>query len=328
MPHHELELPALVSNSPLGFLAALGILQLTDPILGQPARLSWRGPDAPAVFHTHQPLTHQTLADLLSAQLPDDPAKEPLPLAPRILSLPRTGPSDALRMPIDTALHHLRSLAQAEREHRTPTAHWFTALVNQLSIAATEKNPGNTRPTHGKQPALYTSSTPLFGRGGQMTLANNWIKAAEECRKDPTHLLAALTAWRRVDGYAGANLDHHSTGDAHMVSQGKPTQQGVPGATWLALHGFATFRLTGDTTYAQTTSWDRTAPNGALTWPIWQSPLTTTSITTLLEHPLVRTPNPDPAKLRNLAVTAIYSAPRTRLPQADGPLQLGRRTYP
>lgn len=328
MTHHELELPALVGNSPLGFLAALGILQLTTPLLDQPARLSWRGPDAPAVLHTHQPLTHQTLAGLLSTQLPDDPAKEPLPLVPGILSLPRTGPSDALRMPIDTALAHLRHHAQAEREHNTPTAHWFTALVNQLSIAPTEKNTGKTRPSGGKQPDLYTSSTPLFGRGGQMTLANNWTKAAEECRKDPTHLLAALTAWRRVDGYAGANLDHHSTGDAHMVSQGKPTQQGVPGATWLALHGFATFRLTGDTTYAQTTSWDRATPNGALTWPIWQHPLTTTSITALLEHPLVRTPDPDPTKLHNLGVTAIYTAPRTRLPQADGPLQLSHRTFP
>ncbi|WP_067134189.1 type I-G CRISPR-associated protein, Cas3-extension family [Streptomyces yokosukanensis] len=328
MTHHALELPALASNSPLGFLAALGIIQLTTPILDQPARLSWRGPDAPAVLHTHQPLTHQNLADLLHTQLPDDPAKEPLPLVPGILSLPRTGPSDALRMPIDTALHHLRSHAQAEREHNTPTAHWFAALVNQLSITPTEKNPGKARHPHGKQPALYTSSTPLFGRGGQMTLANNWIKAAEECRKDPTHLHAALTAWRRVDGYAGANLDHHSTGDAHMVSQGKPTQQGVPGATWLALHGFATFRLTGDSAYAQTTSWDRTTPNGALTWPIWQPPLTTTSITTLLEHPLVRTPSADPAKLHNLGVTAIYTAPRTRLPQADGPLQLSYRAYP
>jgi hypothetical protein len=328
MTHHELELPALVSSSPLGFLAALGILQLTTPVFDRPARLSWCGPDAPAVLHTDRPFTHQALADLLGSQLPEDPTKEPLPLVPGILSLPRSGPSDALRMPIDTALHHLRHHTRAQREHNTPTAHWFAALVNQLSIAPIEKNPGKTRPAHGQQPDFFTSSTPLFGRGGQMTLANNWIKAAQECRKDPTHLLAALTAWRRVDGYAGANLDHHSTGDAHMVSQGKPTQQGVPGATWLALHGFATFRLTGDTTYAQATSWDRTGPNGALTWPIWQPPLTTTSINTLLEHPLVRAPNPDPAKLHNLGVTAVYTAPRTRLPQADGPLQPGHRVHP
>ncbi|PZT68362.1 hypothetical protein DN402_09355 [Streptomyces sp. SW4] len=120
MTHHELELPALVSNSPLGFLASLGILQLIAPALGQPARLSWRGPDAPAVLHTHPPLTHQALADLLSSHLPDDPAREPLPLVPGILSLPRSGPNDSLRMPIDTALHHLRTHAQAEREHNTP----------------------------------------------------------------------------------------------------------------------------------------------------------------------------------------------------------------
>ncbi|MBC9715702.1 hypothetical protein H9Y04_24460 [Streptomyces sp. TRM66268-LWL] len=329
MPRHELELPALLSDSPLGFLAALGILHLTEPVLEEPARLSWRGPAAPAVLHTSQPLTHAALAAILRDQLPDKPAEEPLALAPGILSLPRSGPfSDALRMPIDLALDRLRAHAAAEREHRAPAARWFTALVNQLSIGPKDNKTAKPRTAPGQPADLYTTSTPLFGRGGQMTLANNWAKAAHECRRGETRLLDALTAWRRVDGYAGANLDHHSTGDAHMVSTGKATQQGVPGATWLALHGFATFRLTGDSTHSQTTSWDRVTTNGALTWPTWSPPLTTTGITALLEHPLVRTPSPDLTKLTNLGVTAIYTAPRTRLPQADGPLQPGRRIHP
>ncbi len=160
-----------------------------------------------------------------------------------------------------------------------------------------------------------------------MTLANNWIKAAEECRKDPTHLLAALTAWRRVDGYAGANLDHHSTGDAHMVSQGKPTQQGVPGATWLALHGFATFRLTGDSTYAQTTSWDRTTANGALTWPIWhpRSPQPASLPSSNTPWFALRTPIPP-----NSATSASppSTPPPHTPPTSRRPLQLSHRTYP
>ncbi|MEV4505485.1 type I-G CRISPR-associated protein, Cas3-extension family [Streptomyces klenkii] len=327
MTDHELELPALLGNSPLGFLAALGLLQLTQPLLEQPPRLSWRGPDAPAVLHTHQPLTHQSLADLLARQLPleDD---DLLTVAPGILGLPASGPfGDALRMPVDLALDLLACHAQAERDRSAPTARWFTALVNQLSLETSNKKTAG-RPASGDRGDLYTTTTPHFGRTGQMTLAASWAKAADHCRSDSSHLIAALVAWRRVDDYAGANLDHYATGDAHMVSHGKASQRGVPGATWLALHGLAAFRLTGDTTRAQTTSWDHTAPNGALTWPIWKQPLTTTAITALLEHPLVRHPNPDTTKLHNLGVTALYVAHRTRLGQGHGPLQPARRIHP
>jgi hypothetical protein len=231
-------------------------------------------------------------------------------------------------MPIDLALDRLRAHAAAEREHHTPTARWFAALVNQLSLAPKKDKTDKARTGSPHTADLYTAITPLFSPSGRMTLANTWTKAVQECRADETHLHAALTAWRRVDGYAGGNLDHHSTGDAHMVSTGEATQQGVPGATWLALHGFASFRLTGDSTRGQTTSWDRTTSRGALTWPVWRQPLSLIAIIALLEHPLVRTPNHDPTKLTNLGVVAVYTAPRTRLSQSDGPLQLGHRIYP
>lgn len=330
---HELELPALLSNSPLGFLAALGVLELTTPALEQAPKLSWRGLAAPAVLHTHQPLTHDTLTGLLHDQLPQDPAKDPLTLAPGILSLPRhTGPgapNDALRMPIDLALERLRGHTQAERVTGAPTARWFTALVNQLRIT-----PGKGTGPKGPIPpgfdgmAYYTATTPLFAPAGRMTLANNWAKAADHCLRDPTHLHAALTAWSRVDDYAGANLDYHSLGDAHMVSDGKPAQRGVPGATWLALHGFAAFRLTGTTTRSEATAWEHSPDGPALTWPVWHPPLTTNAITVLLEHPLARNETRDPVKLTDLGITGIYTAPRTSGSHSEGPLQPGRLIHP
>ncbi|WP_206731430.1 hypothetical protein [Streptomyces sp. C] len=328
MPTHQLELPALYGSSPLGFLAALGTLHLTTHLLDEAPRLSWRGPDAPAVLHTHQWLTHETLAGLLATQLPTQPDKDPLSVAPGILDQPRHlepgSPNDPLQMPIDEALTRLRAHAKAERDHDDHRAHWFTSLINTLSLTpgksdkdGTPKNKGAARGT------LYTRTTPYFGRSGRMTLPNNWTKASQHCLEDPAHLYAALTRWRRVDDYAGANLDHLSTGDAHMVSHGKATQQGVPGATWLALHGFTAFRLTGNTNRPQATSWDTS--NHAFTWPIWHQPHNTNSLTTLLEHPEIRTRTPRPTRLRNLGVTALYTAPRTRLPYGDGPLEPGRR---
>ncbi|CAM5296115.1 hypothetical protein GCM10010329_82090 [Streptomyces spiroverticillatus] len=314
MPHtYTLELPALYGSSPLGFLAALGTLHLTTHLLDQPPRLSWSGPDAPALLHTHIPYTHTTLAELLATQLPKNPADDPLAVAPGILNQPRTpgGPNEPLKMPIDEALHKLRTYAQAERDHNDNRAHWFSALVNTLATKASDTG------------APFTRTTPYFGHTSRMTLPNNWATAAQFCKDDPAQLPAALTRWQRVEEYAGANLDHHSTGDAHMVSHSKPTQQGVPGATWLALHGFLAFRLIGNTNDPHATSWN--TPKKAFTWPTWHPPLTTTSLTTLLEHPLLYASRPDPKRLRNLGITALYTAPRTRLPKGDGPLQPGRR---
>ncbi|MCI4039803.1 hypothetical protein [Streptomyces sp. TRM75563] len=329
MPRHQLELPALYGSSPLGFLAALGTLQLTDHTLDHAPRLSWAGPDAPAVLHTHQPLTHTELADLLATHLPAQPEKDALAVAPGILDQPRhTGPgapNDPLRMPIEEALALLRDHARAEREHDDNRARWFTSLINPL-VATPGKTEDaglskSTRSAKENTTTLYTRTTPFFGRTGRMTLPSSWATAAQHCIKDPDHIHAALTHWKRVDGYAGANLDHSSLGDAHMVSHGKPTQQGVPGATWLALHGFAAFRLIGNTNRPHATSWNSTT--NAFTWPIWNPPLTTTAIGVLLEHPAIHTLKPVP--LDNLGVTAIYTAPRTRLLQGDGPLSSGHR---
>ncbi|MBQ1116204.1 hypothetical protein [Streptomyces sp. C3-3] len=328
MPRHQLELPALYSSAPLGFLAALGTLHLTHHLLDQAPQLSWAGPDAPAVLHTHQPLTHEHLAGLLATLLPAQPEKDALAIAPGILDQPRRSgpgaPNDPLRMPVQEALHQLRTHAQAERAHDDNRAHWFTSLINTLSTTPgrTEEAKAPRKATKEISQTLYTRTTPFFGRTGRMTLPNSWATAAQHCIDNPDHLHEALTHWKRVDGYAGANLDHSSLGDAHMVSHGKPTQQGIPGATWLALHGFAVFRLIGNASRPHTTSWNTTT--NAFTWPAWHPPLTITALTVLLEHPAIHTHN-NPATLDQLGVTAIYTAPRTRLLQGDGPLSPGHR---
>ncbi|WP_327693359.1 type I-G CRISPR-associated protein, Cas3-extension family [Streptomyces sp. NBC_00459] len=345
MNAHQLELPALHSNDPLGFLAALGVLELADAALDEAVRLSWRGLAAPAVLHTDQPLTLNQLAELLVRFLPTAPAKEPLPAAPGILGLPRdTGPgapNDALRMPIEQAHRLLRDFATAERLDNDPRARWFAALVNQLCVTPAKKLKDEPQQEHQgvtaaassvplQKHTLYTESTPLFAASGQMTLANNWVKAAEQCIRQGAHVSAALTGWIRVPDYTGANLDYRSTGDAAMTGDGKPSQQGVPGATWLALHAFATFRLTGNTMTSATTAWDSSGDLPALIWPVWTSPLSKTAIRALLEHPLVRAD--DPARfdesLTNLGLVGICSAHRTKLSNSYGPFEPGQVVWP
>lgn len=333
MTRYELQLPALRSDNPLGFLAALGVLNLTTALLDHPPRLSWHGPAAPAVLHTHTPVTHTTLADLLTTQLPpkankSEPEPEPLPQAPGLLSIKRSdgGPLDGLRMPIRDALARLRTYADAERIETTATARWFTALVNQLATESpSQDGAAKTKRTDAPR---YTRTTPLFGRSGQMTLAGTWTDSIKAIQGNPGQILTALTGWQRVEGFTSANLDPNDLGDAHMVTTAKPARQGVPGATWLALHGLLTTRLTGDGRRDQTTSWYNTAGETGLIWPAWQPALTTTATTVLLEHPLLRTTRPDPTKLRNLGVTAIYTSTRARTSKGFGPLQQSKTIYP
>ncbi|MDY0810572.1 hypothetical protein [Kitasatospora purpeofusca] len=365
---HQLELPALRADDPLGFLAALGILELTTTALTTKPRLHWNGPAGPAVLTTDQPLTLDTLTNLLTAHLPPKPAPtagqpddtaetedqddedtdtagtkdegwDSFPHVPGLLTRTRedtTAPNEALRLRVDTAHHTLRELTQTERETDDRQARWFAALTNVMCFEdvkpKTDKN--DPEPVEGPTPTTVrrTPVTPLIAAAGQMTITGLTQKAVLGCHNDPRQIRSALDGWRRVPDYASANFDHRSLGDAHTNSEGKPYQRGAPGPTWLALHALATFRLTATGRAQAATSWDTTNGRGALRWPAWTPPLTSTAVTVLLEHPAVRATepgtNPNTAILTNLGVTALYTAPRTGLKQSNGPLAASRHLWP
>ncbi|MFE4972886.1 hypothetical protein ACFRAR_12315 [Kitasatospora sp. NPDC056651] len=368
---HQLELPALRSDDPLGFLAALGILELTTATLPTEPYLHWKGPAGAAVLTTDQPLTLDTLTELLTTHLPPKPATtarttgEPadsaetedgegedadaagtggevwdsFPHVPGLLTRPRedpTAPNEALRMRVDTAHQTLRELAQSERETGDRHARWFTSLTNVMCFEDTKPKTGKNDPgpaeESGSVTVRRTPVTPLIAAAGQMTITGLMQKAVLGCRKDPRQIRSALDGWRRVSDYASANFDHRSLGDAHTNSEGKAYQRGAPGPTWLALHALATFRLTATGRTQAAASWDTTDSRGALRWPAWTPPLTTTDVTVLLEHPAVRATEPDTNRnagmLTNLGVTALYTAPRTGLKQSNGPLAASRHLWP
>ncbi|MER6399869.1 hypothetical protein ABT263_28085 [Kitasatospora sp. NPDC001603] len=368
---HQLVLPALRSDDPLGFLAALGILELTTATLPTEPLLHWKGPAGAAVLTTDQPLTLDTLTELLTTHLPPKPVKtargtgEPadaaetedgegedadaagtegevwdsFPHVPGLLTRPRedaTAPNEALRMRVDTAHQTLRELAQSERETGDRQARWFTSLANVMCFEDTKPKTGKNDPEPTEEPGpttvRRTPVTPLIAAAGQMTITGLMQKAVLGCRKDPRQIRSALDGWRRIPDYASANFDHRSLGDAHTNSEGKAYQRGAPGPTWLALHALATFRLSATGRTQAATSWDTTDSRGALRWPAWAPPLTTTCVTVLLEHPAVRATDPSKNRnarmLTNLGVTALYTAPRTGLKQSNGPLAASRHLWP
>ncbi|MGW4812517.1 type I-G CRISPR-associated protein, Cas3-extension family [Kitasatospora cineracea] len=365
---HQLELPALHADDPLGFLAALGILELTTATLTAKPRLHWNGPAGPAVLTTDQPLTLDTLTDLLTTHLPPKPTPtagqpddttdtdaqddedtsaagtrneswDPFPHVPGLLTRTRedtTAPNEALRLRVDTAHHTLRELAQAERETANRQARWFASLTNVMCFEDHTPKIGKNdpEPAEGSKPTAVrrTPVTPLIAAAGQMTITGLAQRAVLGCHNDPRQIRSALDGWRRVPDYASANFDHRSLGDAHTNSEGKPYQRGAPGPTWLALHALATFRLTATDRTQAATSWDTTNRRGALRWPAWTPPLTSAAVTVLLEHPAVRATEPatnhNTAMLTDLGVTALYTAPRTGLKQSNGPLAASRHLWP
>ncbi|MEV4613495.1 hypothetical protein AB0K43_12965 [Kitasatospora sp. NPDC049258] len=368
---HQLELPALRSDDPLGFLSALGILELTTATLPTEPLLHWKGPGGAAVLTTDQPLTLDTLTKLLTTHLPPKPVKtargtgEPadtaeaedgksdnadaagvegerwdsFPHVPGLLTRPRedaTVPNEALRMRVDTAHQTLRELAQSERETSDRHARWFASLANVMCFEDTKPKTGKNDPESTEEPesttVRRTRVTPLIAAAGQMTITGLMQKAVLGCQNDLRQIRSALDGWRRIPDYASANFDHRSLGDAHTNSEGKAYQRGAPGPTWLALHALATFRLTATGRTQAATSWDTTNSRGALRWPAWTPPLTTTDVTVLLEHPAVRATEPGTNRnvrmLTNLGVTALYTAPRTGLKQSNGPLAASRHLWP
>ncbi|MFJ9444948.1 hypothetical protein ACIRRH_24165 [Kitasatospora sp. NPDC101235] len=328
---HQLELPAFRSDDPLGFLAALGILELTTATLPTEPCLHWNGPAGAAVLTTDQPLTLDTLTQLLTTHLPPKPTTagpgtaepedsaetedgedqdadtastkgeswDPFPHVPGLLTRTRedaTAPNEALRMRVDTAHQTLRELAQSERETGDHQARWFASLTNVMCFEDLKPKTGKNdpEPAEGSQLATVrrTPVTPLIAAAGQMTITGLMQKAVLGCHKDPRQIRSALDGWRRIPDYASANFDHRSLGDAHTNSEGKAYQRGAPGPTWLALHALGTFRLTATGHTQAATGWDTTDSRGALRWPAWTPPLDATAVTVLLEHPAVRATEP------------------------------------
>jgi len=328
---HTVQIPALHSDDPLGFLAALGLLELLEAAPGSPVKLSWLGQASPAVLHTKEPLDLDELAELLRTYLPPARPNDPLPLAPGILcgaKDPGAVKNEPLRRHIDDTHRLLRELAALERETGSQNARWLAALANQLSY---EMVKSDSNGSSGGAALPVTRLTPLFAVSGQMTLARSWTATVTECHRDTDHLRAALDRWIRIDGYASANLDQRSLGDAHLNPEGTASQRGAPGPTWLALHSLATFRLTTFDGRHAATGWDNPPSKpAALRWPIWTAPLSRRAVSTLMEHPYVRAARPGKhtRDLDNLSVTAIYSAKRTQLTSSQGPLAAAELIWP
>lgn len=291
-----LPLPALDGRTPLGFLAALGVLRLLTDHTTHPARLAWSRQDATAILHDAQPDIDALVADLTGIvhTIPDGGV------------LPDTNPGFP---PPGEAPDKLRLTRPALAEYANHVANvdgpagerWLSSLVTDLSVDKDGR----------ADISLYTAPS------GKQSMRTMLEKPLALIRSHPELLREALVAWRRLPGVTGEYLDHRVLFDAVDAPDGRPAERGVPGATWLALMSYPLLRTTTADGQPMSTCWQNLGRTGRrMVYPLWSAPLDTAAIQALLSHPVLARvdPGPPPELARLLSVFWIGHAMRRRIP--------------
>lgn len=293
---NTLTLPALDGRTPLGFLAALGLIRLLEVHTDDVPRLSWSPEDFTAQLRTTRGSIDEVVADLhcIVDSIPDDGV---LPGVPADLP-PHGAAPDQLRLsPVA-----LRALANQLAP--TPDAEveaWLGSLVTDLSL-------------DDKSRADISMMAAPSGKQSMRTMLE---KPLQLVREDSGCLVEALVGWRRRPGVSGEYLDHRVLFDGADSGDGKSEERGVPGATWLALMSYPLFRTTALGSEPITTGWHRRRRQPSLfVYPLWKAPLDRFAVTALLEHPLMQQCVRDepPAAVSALSIFTVRRAQRRRIP--------------
>jgi hypothetical protein len=285
-----LPLPALDGRTPLGFLAALGVLRLVGAHTGYAPRLSWSRQSFTAVLHDAHADIEALVEDLHAVvrSIPDGGL------------LPEVDPGfPPLRLPRP----ELRALAEGVGGGNGEIAEaWLSSLYTDLSVDEKQR-----------------ADISLFAApSGQQTMRTMLEKPLERVRTQPGVLREALVAWRRYPGVSGEYLDHRVLYDAVDAPDGKPAERGVPGATWLALMAYPLLLTTALNGEPVTTCWQDFGRGigRRMVYPLWSQPLTVEAVTAMLTHEVLQRAQPGPASARAgvLSVFWVCHAERRRIP--------------
>ena len=268
-----LRLVALDGRKPLGFLAALGVLRLVTEHLGHPARLSWSADDCTAVLSdTFQEVDGlvQGLHDVVASIDPDGVIPNESPVFP-----PPGEAPDGLRLPRPRFRQYVDGLGSQEQER------WVASLVTDLSL-------------DDHKPDRRADITLFAAPSGKQSMRTMLEKPLAIVRKNPEVLREALVQWRRYPGVTGEYLDHQVLFDAADAPDGKSSERGVPGATWLALMSYPLMLTSAQGDEPVTTCWQNLGRRGGrrLVYPLWSEPMELAAVQTLLTHPVLRCAQP------------------------------------
>jgi hypothetical protein len=264
---NEMLLTGLDGKNPLGFLAALGVLNAvadhTEKGCPQP-KLSWRS------VGTYRPVfsnaaDRDALLDLLTHDL-ESFAREPA-LDLRYRKGADGTEAHDLKPPPEEFVKYLRALV-ATGSGRS------LALAAALATDVAVDNNGNTKPT-----ALHFTA----GQQEFLGMVSNLRDGVK--RRDLDE--AIFGPWRYERALPVLQWDNSQTRDYALRASdpSKDKKLGVPGADWLALRGLSFFRVAPIRDRIVTTGCRGGWKTGFFRWPIWTTPLVRTVVLSLLTSP-------------------------------------------
>ncbi len=258
---NEILLPALDGANPLGFLAALGVLNAaTDH--GVSARLAWRdvGRWRPVLSGFEGDIDAlMALVDCDRVECASDAA----------LTFSYGGIRD-LKPPPEMWRSFVRALALRALPDGRRSIDWVAAFATDVAV----DNNGNTKPT-----ALhFTAGQQKFL---EMAIALQERVTLEDLRE------ALIGPWKYTRELPVLNWDATTSRDYALraADPSKEKKTGVPGADWLAIRGLPFLRTFPRANRILTTCCSGEWKTGRFRWPLWNVPLRRDVVHSLLRMP-------------------------------------------
>jgi hypothetical protein len=322
-----IDLPALRADDPLGFLASLGLLALSEQGEIPNVKLSWSGRTSPIASVEGEIQNVDDLARALQEAL--ERLQEANGVLPGVdPSFPYAG-AGSTTDPMRMSRHEMRTVFErADQDWQSGNpwlGRWVVALCGHSAVKDSKRGD--------------VELTPFYAPTGQMKMRQSIFESTMKAVGRVGGPADALTGWRRTS-YDGANFDERSKRDAVFTTSGKPNNQGAPSATWLAAMSLRFFPMADGGVSTETVGWIKVKlydgyTNRSLVWPTWEPCLDASAVRILLAHPAVRPQGTsraelrfDGSHLRALGVTAVFGSSRRTLSQGDGPLGPAIRLWP
>lgn len=257
MTRNSTALPALRGRNPLGFLAALGTLDVVSRHVPT-VRLSWsEGLRAEAVLHD--------APDFDEVVLLIDADREGWQQSALLALEEDGGPATDLKPDADT----LRRWYETVRDHGSAAdKQLLQALLAEGAVAGNGKE---SKPTH----LHFTAGQQRFLTMVRQLRDGVTSGDLREALQGPWRFESLLPSlgWdvRGQRVYAISGLD-----------PSKEKRRGVPGADWLAFLGLALLPVVNDGGRLLTTGFSGSWKRGTFRWPLWQPPLTRPVVSSLI----------------------------------------------
>ncbi len=280
-------LTGLDGTNPLGFLAALGVLNvLADGVpAGTIARLAWtyKGAWRPVVSVGDAPLTFELLAGRIMADLATW-KKEPA------IDIEYDGVRDLKPSP-----PIYRAYLERLVEKSVPNGRRSVDVAAAFATDVAVDGSGNTKPT-----ALH------FTAGQQEFLA--MVRELVEGTRVEDVLEALTGPWRYARSLPVLKWDATVFRD-YALRAGDPSKEaptGVPGADWLAFRGLSFIRVAPRGRQILTTGCSGEWKTGLFRWPLWSASLTRDTVRGVLAFPSLTRIEERERRARGIAV--VYEA--------------------